>query len=127
MIIMMMMTMMKLTFTPLTFNYMYITTTGKYELPAGNILHGHAQCFDLKLGAHSSWAMREGTFLDFEGKELKDFEKAVEYHSQTGLDVFIWWEVLTLEPPVIGWDDDKDGICSVESCWGKIKRRWACY
>ena len=66
--------------------------------------------------------MREGTFLDFEGKELKDFEKAVEYHSQTGLDVFIWWEVLNLEPPVNGWDDDKDGICSVESCWGKIRK-----
>ena len=91
----------------------------KFLLP--DVLHGHAQCYDLSLGPHSTWAIGEGTFVDFEGNELGDFEKAAEYHSRTGRDVFVWWEALQSKPPKQGWKSENDRICSVDECWGHLK------
>ena len=93
-----------------------------YEHP--NILHGHAQCFDLVSAPHATWAMGEDTFVTFEGDSLKDFEQAVhvEYHTRTGNDVFVWWEALVSEVPARGWQAEKDKICADEECWGKLKK-----
>ena len=52
-------------------------------------------------------------FADFEGKSLKDFKDAVEYHSKTGHDVLVWWEALVPKPPEKGWEAEKYRIYSV--------------
>ena len=69
------------------------------------IEHGHAQCYDLKVGPQfADWVFSaDPIFLDIKGRPLEHFDAATKYYDETGNDVYVWWEQLQAKPPKNGW------------------------